>query len=101
MQSGPGVFRGDLNFYTLEGDMRARLAQIDTKICPVWLLTGDYDYSATPEATRATAAQIPGAEVTIMEQLGHFPMSENPERFLRYLRGVLAPAAARRMPSNA
>ena len=89
MQSGPGVFRGDLNFYTLEGDMRARLAQIDTKICPVWLLTGDYDYSATPEATRATAAQIPGAEVTIMEQLGHFPMSENPERFLGYLRGVL------------
>lgn len=89
MQSGPGVFRGDLNFYALDGDVRARLAEIDTGVCPVWLLTGDYDYSATPEATQATAAQIPGAEVTIMEQLGHFPMSENPERFLAHLRGIL------------
>jgi pimeloyl-ACP methyl ester carboxylesterase len=95
MQSGPGVFKGDLNFYTLEGDVRARLAQIDTSTCPMWLLTGDYDYSATPEATRATAAHIPGAEVTIMEQLGHFPMSENPARFLGYLRPVLEAIKAR------
>lgn len=89
MQSGPGVFRGDLNFYALDGDVRDRLALIDTGVCPVWLLTGEYDYSATPEATRATAARIAGAEVTIMERLGHFPMSEDPERFLGYLRRVL------------
>ena len=95
MQSGPGVFKGDLNFYTLEGDVRGRLAQIDTNTCPMWLLTGDYDYSASPEATRATAAHIPGAEVTIMEQLGHFPMSENPPRFLNYLRPVLEAIKAR------
>ena len=95
MQSGPGVFKGDLNFYTLEGDVRDRLSRIDTSVCPMWLLTGDYDYSATPEATRATAAHIPGAEVTIMEQLGHFPMSENPERFKTYLRPVLDAIVAR------
>ena len=95
MQSGPGVFKGDLNFYTLEGDVRGRLARIDTKTCPMWLLTGDYDYSASPEATRATAAHIPGAQVTIMEQLGHFPMSENPPRFLNYLRPVLEAIKAR------
>ncbi|MSP30959.1 MAG: alpha/beta hydrolase, partial [Acetobacteraceae bacterium] len=89
MQSGPGVFKGDLNFYTLEGDVRDRLSHINTDICPMWLLTGDYDYSATPEATRATAAHIPGAQVMIMQQLGHFPMSENPERFQGYLRPVL------------
>ena len=89
MQSGPGVFKGDLNFYTLEGDVRERLGAIDTATCPVWLLTGEYDYSATPEATRATAANIPGAQVIIMERLGHFPMSEDPERFLGYLRMVL------------
>ncbi|MSP03957.1 MAG: alpha/beta hydrolase [Acetobacteraceae bacterium] len=95
MQSGPGVFKGDLNFYTLEGDVRDRLSRIDTSVCPMWLLTGDYDYSATPEATRATAAHIPGAQVTIMEQLGHFPMSENPERFKTYLRPVLDAIQAR------
>jgi len=95
MQSGPGVFKGDLNFYTLEGDVRGRLAKIDTNTCPMWLLTGDYDYSASPEATRAAAAHIPGAQVTIMEQLGHFPMSENPPRFLNYLRPVLEAINAR------
>jgi pimeloyl-ACP methyl ester carboxylesterase len=34
--------------------------------------------------------QIPGAEVTVMERLGHFPMSENPEQFRRYILPVLA-----------
>jgi len=95
MQSGPGVFKGDLNFYTLEGDVRARLGAIDTATCPVWLLTGEYDYSATPDATRETAAHIPGAKVTIMDRLGHFPMSEDPARFLDYLRPVLAEIRAR------
>jgi len=36
-----------------------------------------------------TAAAIPGASVTIMERLGHFPMSENPEQFRRYIAPVL------------
>ena len=32
----------------------------------------------------------PGARVTIMEELGHFPMSENPDQFRRYIAPVLA-----------
>ena len=32
---------------------------------------------------------IGGAGVTIMERLGHFPMSENPEQFRRYIAPVL------------
>ena len=43
----------------------------------------------TPEETGRTAAAIGGASVTIMEQLGHFPMSENPERFRRCIAPVL------------
>ena len=43
MQGGPGVFRGDLHFYKGEGDLRPKLARIDTARCPVILLTGDYD----------------------------------------------------------
>ncbi|WP_201445396.1 alpha/beta fold hydrolase [Belnapia sp. F-4-1] len=76
-QGGPGIFRGDLHFYAEEGDLRPKLARIDTSRCPVALLTGEYDYSCRPEDSRATAAAIPGATLTIMPGLGHFPMSEN------------------------
>ncbi len=57
--------------------------------CPVFLMTGEYDYSCTPELTRQSAARIPGAEAIIMEDMGHFPMSENPARFREYLLPVL------------
>jgi pimeloyl-ACP methyl ester carboxylesterase len=88
-QGGPGVFKGDLYFYRVDGDLRGRVGTIDTKVCPLFLLTGEYDFSCTPEDTKRTAAAIGGASVTIMEQLGHFPMSENPEQFRRYISPVL------------
>jgi pimeloyl-ACP methyl ester carboxylesterase len=88
-QSGPGVFRGDLHFYRVEGDLRDRIDRIDTARCPLHLLTGEYDFSCTPDDTRETAARIPGARLTIMRELGHFPMSEHPERFRAYLLPVL------------
>lgn len=89
MQGGPGVFKGDLHFYKLDGDIRARVAGIDTRKCPLFLLSGEYDYSCTPQETLAVAASVPGSEATIMSGLGHFPMSENPEKFMTYLRPVL------------
>ena len=89
MQGGPGVFSGDLFFYQIEGDIRERIGAIDTKLCPLYMLTGEYDYSASPRDTQMAADRIPGARVTIMKDLGHFPMSENPEAFLSYLRPVL------------
>jgi pimeloyl-ACP methyl ester carboxylesterase len=36
-----------------------------------------------------TAQHIPGAQVTVMRELGHFPMSENPAQFRRYILPVL------------
>ena len=51
MQSGPGVFKGDLHFYMIDGDIRGRVGEIDIKRCPLFLLTGEYDYSCTAEAT--------------------------------------------------
>ena len=89
MQGGPGVFTGDLFFYQGAGDLRERLGAIDTSVCPLYMLTGEYDYSASPRDTQAAAARIRGAKVTIMKGVGHFPMSENPEAFLAYLRPVL------------
>lgn len=96
MQSGPGIFKGDLHFYKREGDIREMVSSIDTDACPVFLLSGEYDYSATPDDTRAVAEAIGTDELTIMEGLGHFPMSEDPERFLEYLRPVLERADAAR-----
>ena len=90
MQGGPGVFKGDLYFYKIDGDIRSRVAQIDTSRCPLYLLSGEYDYSCTPEETLAVAASIQGSEAIIMKGLGHFPMSENPQEFLTYLLPVLA-----------
>jgi pimeloyl-ACP methyl ester carboxylesterase len=89
MQGGPGVFTGDLYFYQVEGDIRGRLSAIDTAVCPLYLLTGEYDYSASPRDTGTVAEAVKGAKFTVMKGLGHFPMSENPEAFLRYLRPVL------------
>lgn len=93
-QGGPGVFKGDLHFYRVDSDLRGRLGGIDTRRCPLFLLTGEYDFSCTPEDTLRTAAGIPGAHVEIMQEVGHFPMSENPDQFRRYLLPVLERIAA-------
>ena len=89
MQGGPGVFKGDLHFYSVDGDVDDGLHEIDTTQCPVFMLTGEYDHSCTPQASKDTAALIDGAELTIMEGLGHFPMSENPEVFRGHIMPVL------------
>jgi len=88
MQSGPGVFKGDLHFYMIDGDIRPKVGEIDIRRCPMFFLTGEYDYSCTAEGTLAVAEKI-GAPATIMKDLGHFPMSENPPKFVDYLLPVL------------
>ena len=89
LSSGPGVFKGDLFFYRQDSDYRERAGEIDTGRCPVTLMTGEYDFSCTPEDTIRTGENVRGAEVTIMRELGHFPMSENPAQFRTYLLPVL------------
>jgi pimeloyl-ACP methyl ester carboxylesterase len=89
VQGGPGVFKGDLYFYRADGDFRDRVERIDTSRCPLYLLTGEYDFSCTPEDTRLTADRIPGARLTVMREIGHFPMSENPAKFREYILPVL------------
>jgi pimeloyl-ACP methyl ester carboxylesterase len=88
-QGGPGVFRGDLHFYRAEGDLRGKVDAIDTQRCPLYLLTGEYDFSCTPADSERTASAIKGARFTVMKGLGHFPMSEHPVQFRGYLLPVL------------
>ena len=88
-QGAPPVFKGDLYYHDVDHAMGETARQIDTSKVAVYLLTGEYDWSTPPVLTQAVAEQIPGASYQTMEGLGHFPMSEDPEQFLRYLRPVL------------
>lgn len=82
---GTGVFAGDLKFYFKGWDGRDRMSRIDTQYCPVYMLTGEYDYSCTTEASAETARMIKGAKFEAMKGLGHFPLTENPKAVLPYL----------------
>jgi pimeloyl-ACP methyl ester carboxylesterase len=94
MQGGPGVFKGDLYFYRVDADLRGEVGRTDTRATPLYLLTGEYDFSCTPEDTTRTAARIAGAKVVVMKELGHFPMSENWPQFRGYILPVLDEIAA-------
>lgn len=84
-QSGPGVYQGDVHFYSNDWDAREEIRRIDTGKCRVSLLTGEYDYSCTPAMSEAVAKAIPGARFTVMAGMGHFPMVENYPEFRRFL----------------
>lgn len=88
-QGGFNVYANDLWFYSEDFDAAEHLAGLDARRFGVSLLTGAYDYSASPEDSRRVAARIPGARFTAMPELGHFPMVENPQRLLDYLRPEL------------
>jgi pimeloyl-ACP methyl ester carboxylesterase len=89
-QGGPAVFFGDIAFYSGDWDMRDRVGRIDTSRVPLFLLTGEYDYSCTVEMSQATAAKIPGVRFKPMAGIGHFPFAENPKLFAEYLLPILA-----------
>jgi pimeloyl-ACP methyl ester carboxylesterase len=84
-QSGPGVYAGDVHYYSNDWDGREDIKRIDTRTCKVSLLTGEYDYSCTPDMTRAVATAITGSRLIIMEGMGHFPMIENYPVFREFL----------------
>jgi len=85
----PPVFLGDLNYYLVDYDLRAEAGAIDTQKVAVHILSGEYDSSGTMELGQAAHAAIPGSTWAGMEGVGHFPMSENPQAFLRHLMPVL------------
>ncbi len=85
----PPVFLGDLAYYIEEFDLRDCAGEIDTGEVAVHILTGDYDYSATVAHGRAAHQAIAGSTWSVMRNIGHFPMSENPDLFAQYLLPVL------------
>lgn len=93
-QSGPGVYQGDVHFYSLDWDAREDIKTIDTSRCKVALLTGEFDYSCTPAMSEQVAAAIKGSRYTMMKGMGHFPMIENYPGFRPYLIDALDHVAA-------
>ena len=96
-QEGAGVYNGDLYFFSREWDIRDRLGEIDTSKVAVYLMTGEYDWSCRPADTIAAAEHIDGAKVTIMDGLGHFPMSEDWPLFMEYAKPVFDEIIANRV----
>jgi pimeloyl-ACP methyl ester carboxylesterase len=88
-QSGPGIYQGDVFYYSNDWDAREDIKRIDTARCKVALLTGEYDYSCTPEMSERVAQAIPGAHYTLMKGIGHFPMVENYPLFRPHLLDAL------------
>jgi pimeloyl-ACP methyl ester carboxylesterase len=85
-QSGPGVYQGDTYFYSQ--DFPRYRDQLGPARCPLHVFSGEYDYSATTEMSRAAAEKL-GGELVVMPGRGHFPMSEDPEGFAEHLYPVL------------
>lgn len=85
-QAGPGIYMGDLAYYSEEYDGATITEKLRKSGRPVALLTGSYDYSASPDNTRQLAAAMGNASVRFkeMDGLGHFPMIEDPDRFRPY-----------------
>lgn len=88
-QGAPAVFKGDLNYYVVEHDLTETAQKIDTSQTALHVLNGEYDWSAFPAAGQELAAAVDGATFTLMEGVGHFPMSENPEAFKAYFLPLL------------
>lgn len=73
-------------------DLRARLGAIAV---PTLVIVGESDWVCAPDASRAIAAGIPGAELVILPEAGHFPFGERPEAFAAAVRRfIAAPALA-------
>lgn len=84
----PPSFLGDLHYY-FGLDLRAQAAQIDTRQVGVHILSGEYDHSGTMELGQEAHKAIAGSTWTGMNDIGHFPMSENPDLFISYILPVL------------
>jgi hypothetical protein len=67
--------------------MRDQLHKISGKL-PIYFLTGEYDFACTPEMTERTTAQVKNSECIIFSG-GHFPTSEDPDKFKSVVTPVL------------
>jgi pimeloyl-ACP methyl ester carboxylesterase len=92
-QSGPGVYQGDTYFYG--EDFPRYGSDLGPATCPLYVFSGEYDYSATTEMSRVATEQL-GGQLVEMPGCGHFPMSEDPPAFKSFFVPVLDKVAGAR-----
>jgi pimeloyl-ACP methyl ester carboxylesterase len=89
----PEVVQGDIVGGYLTHNITDQLSSIRV---PVLLTHGRYDWVVTPTQVQATLDGISTATVVELEEVGHFPMIEDPDRFNeeveKFLRQVLRPS---------
>ena len=87
-QGGPGIFGGDLYYFSVEHNLTGKADKIDTSQVGVHLLSGEYDPTARGPAEEL-AKQIKGATYDVVKGGSHFAMSDDYPRFRKYLVPVL------------
>jgi len=87
LKSPADIIHGDLKAYT-SLDIRHRLQEISF---PVILITGEDDWSCTPENVKNTERLLQGPKaMEILKGVGHFPHMEAPELFSSTLLTLIA-----------
>lgn len=64
-------------------------AQLGQVAAPMLVLAGRHDRTCPPEASQATAAGVPGAQLHVFGDSGHMPFVEQPDEFLSVVRDFL------------
>ncbi len=93
-QGASGVFPGDLNYHSIEHDLRETAHLIDTSRCAVYIMNGEYDIVNNIPAGEALVARIKGAKFIPLYGVGHFPMTEDFQALKPFLISVLEEIAA-------
>ena len=89
MAGWPQAFAGDLHYYVVDYDIRDLAASVDTSKVSVHIMNGEYDASGSWELGEEAHKAIKGSTWTKMDGVGHFPMCEDPDAFLSYLRPIM------------
>jgi len=72
--------------YMFNPQLKHWLGRITAQTLVLW---GDHDGVVTPDYGRSYAKLIPGAKFSLIENAGHHPEAEQPERFVRAVMGFL------------
>lgn len=85
---GHGLYAADIDSYQ-QWDVDVVAEMLTAQSPHIAVLSGRYDTTVTPEASRDLVAKIANSSFREMPDLGHFPHAENPARFAVYLESAL------------
>lgn len=92
---GHGLYAADIASYQ-QWDIDDVLHLLNVSSPHIAILSGRFDTTVPPSASRALANLIPNSSYREMPDLGHFPHAENPNRFADYLEPALELVQAHR-----